>query len=339
MLTEKEFEILDRSLSFRKSLIDPDHKSGFRLINGFYEGLPDLTVDIYASTLVIINHSKSIQSKKDLLEEINSFYLDKLSWVKSIVLKTRNSNDAEERKGKLLYGDNLDEYLIENGIKYAIDLKINQDSSFYLDTRNLRKWLAMKMQGKSILNTFAYTGTLGIAALAGGASRVIQTDNNASFLSLGKKSARLNNFPVNAADYFESDFFRMVDRFKTSKALFDCVIIDPPFFSVTQSGKVDLVNDSLRLINKVRPLIGHDGYLISINNSLYVPGSEIMTQIEQLCQTPYISLLEIIPVPEDVTGYPDTIITPPPADPSPFNHPTKISIFKILRKDERKATI
>lgn len=339
MLTEKEFEILERCLSYRSPFKDPDHKSCLRLINGFYEGFPDLTVDIYASTLVIINHSKDIHATKAYLEGIKSFYLDKLPWIKCVLLKTRNSTYPEARNGELIYGDSLDEFVLENGIKYSIDLKINQDSSLYLDTRNLRKWLTMKLQGKSILNAFAYTGALGIAALAGGASRVIQTDINGKFLSLGKKSARLNNFTHDAADYFESDFFRMVDRFKTSKALFDCVIIDPPFFSVTQSGKVDLVNDSLRLINKVRPLIGHDGYLISINNSLYVPGSEIKAQIEQLCQTPYVSFEESIPVPKDVTGYPDTIITPPPTDPSPFNHPTKISIFKILRKDERKATI
>jgi 23S rRNA (cytosine1962-C5)-methyltransferase len=58
--------------------------------------------------------------------------------------------------------------------------------------------------------------------------------------------------------------------------------------------------------------------------------------LNALCKGPYLSLEEIIPVPPDVTGYPDTIVDAPPVDPTPFNHPTKIAILKVFRKDQRK---
>jgi len=38
---------------------------------------------------------------------------------------------------------------------------------------------------------------------------------------------------------------------------------------------VDLNTDSARLINKVRPLINDGGWLVSVNNALYVSGRNI----------------------------------------------------------------
>ena len=68
--------------------------------------------------------------------------------------------------------------VVEGGVQYAIDLLMNQDASFYLDTRNLRQWLRENLEELRVLNTFAYTGSLGIAAGIGDAKEVIQTDLN-----------------------------------------------------------------------------------------------------------------------------------------------------------------
>jgi 23S rRNA (cytosine1962-C5)-methyltransferase len=229
----------------------------------------------------------------------------------------------------LLFGDKLDFRVKEHGIWYAIDLTMNRDASFYLDTRNLRKWLIEKMKGKSVLNTFAYTGSLGVAAMAGGASRVVQTDRNRQFLNLAKDSHSLNGFPIHKTDFIAQDFFPTVAKLKSTKQLFDCVIIDPPFFSTTPKGKVDLENGSTRLINKVRPLINDGGTLITINNALYVSGKEYMQTLESLCKDGYLSIRELIPVPADFIG--DTT-TDPITDPTPFNHSTKIAVLDVKRK-------
>ena len=60
----------------------------------------------------------------------------------------------------------MDRKIKEHGVWYAINLTINRDTSLYLDTRNLRKWLIENLKDKSVLNTFAYTGSFGVAALA-----------------------------------------------------------------------------------------------------------------------------------------------------------------------------
>jgi 23S rRNA (cytosine1962-C5)-methyltransferase len=234
------------------------------------------------------------------------------------------------KNGVLISGENPDRKIKEHGIWYALDLTMNRDASFYLDTRELRKWLIENMRGRSVLNTFAYTGSLGIAAQTGGATRVIQQDINHKFLNLAKDSYALNGFPIHKGDFIAQDFFPAIARFKSTKLFFDCIILDPPFFSTTSRGKVDLVNESARLINKVRPLINDGGLLIAINNALFLSGQEYMQTLEDLCKDDYLSIRELIPVPQDFIGY--NLIGKPITDPSPFNHSTKIAVLDVRRK-------
>jgi 23S rRNA (cytosine1962-C5)-methyltransferase len=180
------------------------------------------------------------------------------------------------------------------------------------------------------LNTFAYTGSLGVAAMAGGASRVTQTDRNRQFLNLAKDSYSLNGFPIHKGDFVAQDFFPAVAGFKATRQLFDCIIIDPPFFSTTSKGRVDLEKESTRLINKVRPLINDGGILIAINNALYVSGQEYMRSLEELCKDGYLKIRELISVPEDFIGC--DRVGEPITDPAPFNHSTKIAILDVKRK-------
>jgi 23S rRNA (cytosine1962-C5)-methyltransferase len=75
---------------------------------------------------------------------------------------------------------------------------------------------------------------------------------------------------------------------------------------------------------------------VVINNALYLSGGDLMAEITSLCQRKYLHLERILPVPHDITGTPDTIVDAPPVDPAPFNHPTKIIILKVFRKDKRR---
>jgi 23S rRNA (cytosine1962-C5)-methyltransferase len=322
--------LLKKALESRAHLFDPWHETAFRLFNGFTEGEPNLVIDLYASTLLIHNYADDPAQSKLVAERAAQILRDKLSWLRAGIVKTRNATSQEERRGQLLFGEGPDRKIKEHNIWYSIDLAMNRDASFYLDTRNLRKWLIENMREKTILNTFAYTGSLGVAALAGGAKSVMQHDLNRGFLNIAKTSYTLNGFPIRKEDFITADFFTLVAKLKRTGQTFDCVIIDPPFFSTTSKGKVDQVHESARLINKVRPLINDSGILIAINNALYVSGKEYMQTLEDLCKDGYLSIRELIPVPEDVIGY--TPIRSLITDPAPFNHSTKIAILDVKRK-------
>ena len=333
MNEDKQTVNILRCFGFRQQDASLVNCQGYRLFNGFYEGLPGLVIDRYANTLVIKNHSRQPESLLKQIEQIARSIHDNFPEIEALLLKTRHSKDAEERRGRFLSGQNLPTNFTENNISYSLDLRLNQDDSFYLDTRNLRAWLLQNSRDKRVLNFFAYTGSLGIAALAGQAASVLQTDSNSAFLDQAERSRQLNNFSGQMR-LWSSDFFKAVARLKQAKSLYDIVILDAPFFSQSRFGEVDLQNETISLINKARPLVAHEGRLVVINNSLFVPGSQVIDEIEQMSRSGYVSLEQVIEIPADVTGYPETIRSAPPADPSPFNHPTKIAILRITRKDK-----
>lgn len=324
--------LLSEAIGARTSLFDARHETAFRLFNGFTEGEPSLVLDLYASTLVVHNYADDPEQGNVLVQQAQQFLQDKLFWLRAGILKTRNANSQEERRGQLIFGEKPDTKIKENGVWYSVDLTMNRDASFYLDTRNLRKWLIEHMRDKTVLNSFAYTGSLGVAALAGGAKRVVQHDLNRQFLNVAKTSYTSNGFPIYKQDFIAADFFTLASKLKRIKETFDCVIIDPPFFSRTSKGKVDQINESARLINKVRPLINDGGTLIAINNALYVSGKEYMQTLEELCKDGYLQIRELISIPEDFTGYPETRIGKPITDPAPFNHSTRIAVLQVKRK-------
>jgi 23S rRNA (cytosine1962-C5)-methyltransferase len=325
--------LLEKAFALREPLFDASHRAALRLFNGFSEGCPDLVVDLYAATVVLHNYAGSPEEGLPLVQAAQGFLKERLPWLRAGILKTRNGPLPQNRRGSLLFGETPDHRVQEHGVWYALELCMNRDASLYLDTRNLRQWLLRNMRGRSLLNTFAYTGSLGVAACAGGASRVLQLDLSRQFLDLAKTSCKLNGFPVNQADFIAGDFWNQVSRLKRAGAGFDCVLVDPPFFSTTSKGALDPNTDSARLINKLRPLVNDGGWLISINNALYVSGREYLETLERLCADGYLEIAELIPVPEDFTGYVETRASPGPiTDPAPFNHATKIAVLKVMRK-------
>jgi 23S rRNA (cytosine1962-C5)-methyltransferase len=186
--------LLEKSIKARAALFDAQHETAFRLFNGFTEGEPNLVIDLYASTVVIHNYADDPVQGKVLVEQAAQFLQDKLVWLRTGFVKMRNANAQEIKRGQLLFGEKTDTRIKEHVVWYSIDLTMSRDTSFYLDTRNLRKWLIEHMQGKTVLNTFAYTGSLGVSALAGGAKRVVQHDLNPQFLNVAKTSYTLNGF-------------------------------------------------------------------------------------------------------------------------------------------------
>lgn len=323
---------LELTLSARQSLLDPTHQTAVRLFNGFWEGCPGLVIDLFGTTLVLLNYANPPAGLAPLLPAVQQFYLSQLPWLTAVLLKTRHSPDPHQKQGVLIYGQTLTKKIQENGVWYALELQLNQDSSFYLDTRHLREWLKANLGGKTLLNTFAYTGSLGVAA-AGVAQKVVHLDLNRQFINVAKTSYTLNGYPIHKENFQVGDFWPRISHLKNQQARFDAVIVDPPYFSDTAKGRIDLVANSTRVLNKVRPLISDQGWLIAINNALFVDGRAYLASLEALCADGYLTIEELIPVPADVTGTPDTRVPTNFVDPAPFNHSTKMVVMRVRRKN------
>jgi 23S rRNA (cytosine1962-C5)-methyltransferase len=332
-------QLLPAALEARRAagLLDDKHQSACRLFNGFVEGLPAMALDLYGTTLVVNDHAESKRGDEALARQAVELVRQALPFVTTALWKVRSADAAETRNGLMLLGDEkaLCRRVMEDGVWYALSLRLNRDSSLYLDTRELRAWAKRALGGKRVLNTFAYTASLGVAAKAGGASEVLNTDLNNAFLTVGRDSWAMNGWPPRRPEFRAGDFFDVVGQLKREKRSFDCVFVDPPLFSVTEQGRVDLVSDMERLLNKVRPLVAHDGYLVAVNNAVFVPGADFQGVIARLCGDGYLSLEARVPAPVDFTGTAATRAGAPRVDPSPFNHSTKMAVLRVKRKDAR----
>ena len=193
--------LLERAIAAREGLFDAKHQGALRLFNGFLEGCPELVIDLYGRTAVLQNYAEAPEDCLAMIQAAQTSLQTRLPWLNAGMLKTRNSPKAEEKRGVLLFGEKPDRKVLEQGVWYALDLCMHQDASLYLDTHHLRTWARQALGGKTVLNTFAYTGSLGVAALAGGAARVVQLDLNRSFLNLAKTSYTLNGFPIHKEDF------------------------------------------------------------------------------------------------------------------------------------------
>ena len=308
------------------------HKGAVRLFNGFFNNWPGLAVDLYGQTLLI--HDLNREPNFALVQAVGEWYSHQLPWLQYGVAKTRHAKDRSQKLGITLFGNiQPDQSITENGVTYCIDLLMNQDAGFYLDTAGLRQWLVANSHKKRVLNTFAYTGSLGVAALAGGAEQVTQLDLNMQFLKFAHQACAANILPAEKMKLMAMDFFQGISHLKKNGEGYDVVILDPPFFSVTQAGRVDLNHNIDRLINKVRPLVRDGGKLIVINNALFVSGADFLNSLQSLTADGYLRIGDRIDVPQTFLGVGAGQVSNLPTDPSPFNHSTKIIILEITKKE------
>ena len=323
---------LEAALTARAPLVDAAHETAFRLFNGHLEGDPRWVIDAYGRTAVVYRHGTTDDAGLGaVLETLRA----RLPWLAAIVVKEREGlYDARRRRVafRAAGSDGPDTRVSEHGVRYAVDPLLNQDAGFYLDTRELRRWLLDHAGGKTVLNTFAYTGSLGVAALAGGAARVLQTDLNPRFLDVAQASTALNGLPVDRRDFVARDFFSFARGAKLRGERFDVAILDPPFYSSTPRGELDLSRDTTRLVNKLRPLVRSGGALVVVNNALFLSGAALMAELEALCASGWMTIEGLIGVPPDVTGYPETRVGEPPVDPAPFGHSTKIAVLGVRHR-------
>jgi hypothetical protein len=149
--------LLQDAIQARRQLLDPPHDAALRLFSGFTEGCPDLVVDMYGKTAVFHNHADPPSQGEVLVQTAVEILRAELPWVQAGLVKTRSSRSADERAAAWRWsGADDPDCEVRCGMPL---ISLNQDCSFI--------WIraicglghrAMRM---TVLNTFAYTGSLG----------------------------------------------------------------------------------------------------------------------------------------------------------------------------------
>ena len=144
----------------------------------------------------------------------------------------------------------------ESGLRFHLNLERNQNHGFFLDMKPGRDWLRQRATGKRVLNLFAYTCSLSVSAIAGGAESVVNLDMASSPLSTGRSNHQLNFDPTTCrrASYLAHNLFKSWGRLRRSGP-FDLVVIDPPS---RQAGSFVAERDYRKIVRNL-PSITHPG--------------------------------------------------------------------------------
>ncbi|WP_395690845.1 class I SAM-dependent rRNA methyltransferase [Piscinibacter sp.] len=221
-----------RALGLRARL--PIASDGVRLIHGEADGLPGLIVDRYGDLLSAQFLSAGTERWKGVIVDLL------LAATDCTRLYERSDSGVRKLEGLApatgwLRGEGATEVTIrEHGWKLTLDVAEGHKTGFYLDQRDNRKLFAdtVKHFGlQRVLNCYCYTGGFSVAALAGGAQRVVSVDSSAPALARATAHAALNGFDASRHEARDADVNQTLrDALKNGES-FDAIVLDPPKFA------------------------------------------------------------------------------------------------------------
>jgi len=221
------------ALALRRDFKLADKSSGMRLVHAESDGLPGLVVDQYGDVLVMQIGSAGAERWRDTCADI----LQELC--KPTCIYERSDSDSrtleglEPRNGVLrgTLPDNVE--VVENGLRFNVDVVAGQKTGFYLDQRDNRALTETLAQDRDVLNCFCYTGGFSLYALRGGAKSVLSIDASGDALRSAEENLARNGLDAARAEWQEADVFLALRKLRDQGRSFDLIILDPPKFAPT----------------------------------------------------------------------------------------------------------
>jgi 23S rRNA (cytosine1962-C5)-methyltransferase len=262
---------LDAAVALRAAVLPPD-TDGYRVVNAEGDFLPGLVVDRFGGVL-------SVQATTEGTERARDLWLPALAErFRGVTIVQRN--DLPSRKGE---GLPLEDAVLaggpvparaafrERGLNFVAELAGGQKTGFFLDQRENRHVVRGLAAGRRVLNLFSYSGAFGVAALAGGASRVVHVDVSQPALDLARENHRANGQRVDEpgapAGTVCADVFEDLRARAAAGETWDLVVTDPPAFAKRRSD-VDRACRGYKDVNRLAlKLLAPGGVLLACSCS------------------------------------------------------------------------
>lgn len=221
---------IQHALELREKLI-PAHTSACRLIHGEGDFLPGLVVDRYGEVLAVQFNALGMAKLKPLIVEI----LKELLRPAAIFERSEGLALREEGLAPLkqaLWGEPPGGVeILENNLRFRVDVVEGQKTGFYLDQRDNRRLIGeLAGNNTTVLNCFSYTGGFSVyAALRGAATTSL--DASEAALLLAKENFALNGLNPEEHRFLAGNVFEFL---RESSETYDIIILDPPAFAKHQ---------------------------------------------------------------------------------------------------------
>ncbi len=283
---------------YRKTVMEEDI-TNCRLVFGEADQLPGLTIDRFNDILVAQCLCLGIDKIKDLI--YNTIYKILKEDNQNIVglyerndVAIRKLEGLEEYKGyynlkEVKIPDYTITTIVENGIKYKVDVENGQKTGFFLDQKYNRLAVSKISKNKKVLDCFTHTGSFAMNASYGGALSVHAVDISANAIKLAEENVKLNNF--NNITFEVADVFDLLPKIK--KGEYDLIILDPPAF--TKSSKT--INNATLGYKEINywamKALPRGGYLATCSCSHFMDPERFIQMLKDTAKEANVSLKQI----------------------------------------------
>ena len=274
---------LEQALELRRRHVELGDTTAFRLINGEGDGLPGVTADRYGEHLMVQLFTEAWRPHLPLLvRALQELFTPAGIYEKFRPQQTRELEAQSRKFSRLLAGKPAPERLVvrENGLEFLVDLERGLDTGLFLDQRRNRRELSSRLNGKSFLNLFSYTGAFSVAAAAAGAERIVSIDVSPAYQEWARENFRRNGFDPERYEFPVADCFTALPQWP-KRERFDVILMDPPSFSTTGKSRFTTRGGTAELVAQALPLLAPGGLLVTASNHQKVDIDEYLKELRR----------------------------------------------------------
>lgn len=256
----------------RGRFIDTKKTNGFRAVFGESDSLPGLIIDKYAGVFVFQIHTLGMEMLREhVIAAMKSVFTPETIFEKSDV-GVRRREGLKDMPVRHIAGKKITDEIeiMENGIKFLVNIREGQKTGFFLDQRENRLALQKYSREARVLNCFCYTAGFSVYAALAGTKETVNADVSAPALETAKRNFKINSIPLSGHKFICQDVFEVISEFEKKKEKFDLIILDPPAFVKNQKSLKKGLSGYLFINEHTLNLLPRGGILVTSSCSAHV---------------------------------------------------------------------
>lgn len=280
MLSRRKDAVIDEAFfekrvrdawNYRKETIDT---GSCRLIFGEADFLPGIVIDKFSDVLVVESLALGIDRwKLVIVDALKRVLAEDGIIIRGVYersdAKVREQEGMERFKGFIGEPFDTKVEIVENGVKYIVDVEDGQKTGFFLDQKNNRAAIHRICKGKRVLDCFTHTGSFALNAGIAGANSVLGVDASQLAVDQATENAKLNHLE-DRVTFMCADVFELLPKLEEQKESFDVVILDPPAFTKSRSSVKNATKGYREINVRGLKLVRDGGYLVTCSCSHFM---------------------------------------------------------------------
>ena len=263
---------------YRKKTVDT---GSCRVIFGEADWIPGMVVDKFSDVLVVQALALGIDGMKEtIIEELKSVLKEDGVSIRGVYersdAKEREKEGMERVKGFIGEPFDTNVEIVENGVRYLVDVKDGQKTGFFLDQKYNRLAIQKLCKGARVLDCFTHTGSFALNAGLAGAKEVIGVDASELGVHQAELNAKLNGLE-NTVRFECADVFDLLPDLEKKGEKFDVVILDPPAFTKSRNSIKNATKGYREINMRGLKLVKDGGFLATCSCSHFM-SYELFTQ-------------------------------------------------------------